>query len=146
MFHFYDRKEELRFKITFVLFSVVSVGKCLGQWEHVHGSRGDYLVSLPQLCRLQTAWETPRVVRRKAVSKRQKDRRGHIPGRGKIFCVILSLHRYWLSLHSGKKNQVASTPGGRDFMDEIDLLKSVLCKTCPVHTYLILIFVTSNPK
>lgn len=29
-----------------------SLGKRLGQREHVHGSRGDYLVSLPQLRRL----------------------------------------------------------------------------------------------
>lgn len=59
------------------------------------------------------------MVRRKAVSKLQEDRRGHIPGRRKSPHVILSLHRCRFNLHFAKK-EVASTPGGRDFMDEID--------------------------
>lgn len=59
------------------------------------------------------------MVRRNAVSKRQEGRRGHIPGRRKSLRVILSLRGCWFNLHSGK-NEVASTPGGRDFMDEID--------------------------
>lgn len=80
--------------------SVCSVGKCLGQWERVHGGRGDYLVSLPQLCRLQTAPATPAVVRRSAVSKRQEGRRGRIPGGGRqslrgLMCTLdrMRLHQ-----------------------------------------------------
>ncbi len=99
--------------------SVYSVGKRLGQWEHVHSSRRDYLVSLPQLCCLQTAGGAPGLVGWEAVSKRQEDRRGHIPGRGKRLHVILSPHVCRFNLHSWQK-EVASTAGGRDFKDEID--------------------------
>lgn len=59
------------------------------------------------------------MVRRNAVSKRPEDCRGHIPGRRKSPGLILSLHGCWFNLHFGQ-NEVASTPGGRQFMVEID--------------------------
>lgn len=55
-------------------------GKRPGQRERLHGGRGDYLVSLPQLRGLPTAPGTPSVVGRRVVSKREEDRRGHISG------------------------------------------------------------------
>lgn len=57
------------------------------------------------------------MVRRNALSKRQEDRGGHIPGRWKSLRVIPPLHGRCFNLHPGR-NEVA--PGGRDLTDQID--------------------------
>lgn len=81
------------------------------------------------------------MVRREAVSKRQEDRCGHIPGRGKRLHVILALHVCRFNLHSGRK-EVASTTGGRDSKDEIDgfslrlnasSLTCLISQACPLQ-------------
>lgn len=91
--------------LCFYPSSASRVGKRLGQWELVHSSRGDYLVSLPQLCRHKVAQGAPGVVRWEAVSKRQEDRGGHIPGKWRRLQVILTLHRERFNLHSGKMDR-----------------------------------------